>query len=55
MKTPQDLNQTESSVWPFAFVNGQRTEQSQKLLESKHTKTKEVFHSSEYEEALFEM
>ena len=44
----------ESTVaWPFAFVNGQRTEQSQNLLESKHTKTKEVFHSAEYEEALF--
>jgi len=53
MKTLQESNQSKPVAWPFAFVNGERTKESQELLESKHYKTKEVFDTDEYEEALF--
>jgi hypothetical protein len=44
--------QNEPVVWPFAFVNGERTKQSQELLDSKHYKTKDVFSTDDYEEAM---
>lgn len=44
---------TANDSWPFAFVNGERTQASQELLEVKHYKTKEVLNTNEYEEALF--
>jgi hypothetical protein len=46
-QTPSTTN------WPFAFVNGDRTKESQQLLDSKHYKTKEVLDTNDYEEALF--
>lgn len=49
----ENQNQTTANAWPFAFVNGKRTEESQQLIDSKHYNTKEVFDSSEYEEAPF--
>lgn len=42
----------DSKTWPFAFVNGERTQASQELLESKHYKTKDVFSTDDYEEAM---
>lgn len=39
--------------WPFAFVNGERTQASQELLESEPYKTKDVFSTDDYEEATF--
>lgn len=45
-------NQTTTN-WPFAFINGERTKESQELMDSKQYKTKEVFDTNEYEEALF--
>lgn len=45
-------NQQIPTNWPFALVNGERTEESQKLLDQKvHTKTK--VDVSDVEEALF--
>lgn len=46
-------NQAKVITWPFPSVNGNRTEESQQLLDSKHYKTKEVLNTNEYEEALF--
>lgn len=40
-------------VWPFAFLNGERTKESKELIDSKHYKTRDVFDSSEYEESPF--
>lgn len=45
--------QNEAVVWPFAFVNGARTQASQELLDSKQYKTKDVFSTDDYEEAMF--
>lgn len=45
--------QNEVVVWPFAFVNGARTQASQELLDSKQYKTKDVFSTDDYEEAMF--
>lgn len=45
--------QNEPVVWPFAFINGERTKESQELLDAKHYSTKEVLDTNEYEEALF--
>lgn len=53
MKTPQESNQSKPQAWPFAFINGERTQSSQELLDSKHYKTKDVLNTTEYEEALF--
>ena len=53
MKTLQESNQSKPVAWPFAFVNGARTQASQELLDSKHYKTKDVLNTTEYEEALF--
>lgn len=44
--------QNEQLVWPFAFINGERTQASQELLESKQYKTKDVFSTDDYEEAM---
>lgn len=44
--------QNEQVVWPFAFINGERTQASKKLLESKQYKTKDVFSTDDYEEAM---
>lgn len=45
--------QNETTAWPFAFVNGARTQSSQELLESKQYKTKDVFFTDDYEESPF--
>jgi hypothetical protein len=45
--------QNEPSAWPFAFVNGERTQASQELLDSKQYKTKDVFSTDDHEEAPF--
>lgn len=45
--------QNEQTVWPFAFINGERTKESQELLDSKHYKTKDVLCTDDYEEATF--
>jgi hypothetical protein len=45
--------QTTPSVWPFPTINGERTKESQELLDSKHYKTKEVLDTNAYEEAPF--
>lgn len=44
---------TTTDVWPFAFINGERTEQSKELIASKHQLTKEVLDTNDYDEALF--
>jgi hypothetical protein len=53
MKTPQEPNQSKPQAWPFAFINGERTQASQELLDGKNYKTKDVLDTTEYEEALF--
>lgn len=45
--------QATPNVWPFAFINGERTKESQELLDGKHYKTKELLDTNDYEEALF--
>lgn len=40
-------------VWPFPTINGERTQASQELLDSKHYKTKDVLCTDDYEEATF--
>lgn len=40
-------------TWPFPTVNGQRTEESQQLIDSKQYNTNEVLNTDDYEEALF--
>lgn len=46
-------NQNENKViWPFPTINGERTKESQELLDSKHYKTKEVLDTNDYEEAM---
>lgn len=45
--------QNESFTWPFPSVNGERTQASQELLDSKHYKTKEVLDTNDYEDAPF--
>jgi hypothetical protein len=53
MSSPQTHSTTS---WPFAFVNGERTKESQQLLDSKHSKhynTKEVLDTNDYEESPF--
>lgn len=40
-------------TWPFPSVNGERTQESQELLDSKHYTTKEVLDTNDYEESLF--
>jgi hypothetical protein len=48
------LNQQKPVVtWPFPSVNGERTKESQELLDSKHYTTKESLDTDDYEEALF--
>lgn len=41
------------NYWPFPAVNGERTQQSQELLDSKQYNTKDVFSTDDYEEAMF--
>lgn len=53
MSNQKQQNQPKVITWPFPTVNGIRTEESQQLIDSKHYTIKEVFDSSEYEEALF--
>jgi hypothetical protein len=50
MSSPQTPSTTS---WPFAFVNGERTKESQQLLDSKHYNTKEVLDTNDYEESPF--
>lgn len=50
MQTQQNQN---NDVWPFAFINGERTQASQELMDSKQYKTKDVFSTDDYEEATF--
>jgi hypothetical protein len=50
MQTQQKQN---NDVWPFAFVNGERTQASQELMDSKQYNTKDVFCTDDYEEATF--
>jgi hypothetical protein len=50
MQNPQNHSTTN---WPFAFVNGERTKESQELLDSKHSTSKEVFDTNDYEESPF--
>jgi hypothetical protein len=45
--------QNETIVWPFAFVNGARTQASQELMDSKQYNTKDVFSTDDYEESPF--
>lgn len=42
-----------NNAWPFAFVNGERTQASQELMDSKQYNTKDVFSTDDYEEATF--
>jgi len=44
--------QNEPIVWPFPSINGERTQASQELMESKPHKTKDVFSTDDYEEAM---
>lgn len=44
--------QNEPVIWPFAFVNGERTQASQELMDSKQYNTKDVFSTNDYEEAM---
>lgn len=44
--------QNETTAWPFAFINGARTKESQELLDSKQYTTKDVFSIDDYEEAM---
>lgn len=46
-------NENESKTWPFPSVNGERTKESQELIDSKHYKTEEVFNTDDHEEAPF--
>jgi hypothetical protein len=50
MQNPQTPSTTN---WPFAFVNGERTKESQQLLDSKHYTTNEVLDTNDYEESPF--
>lgn len=50
MSNPQNPSTTN---WPFAFINGERTKESQELLDGKHYTTKEVLNTEEYDEAPF--
>lgn len=50
-KEDETIMKLDITNWPFAFINGQRTEESQKLLNTKRfPKQKEDF--SDCEEAL---
>jgi len=51
MQTQQNQNQN-NDVWPFPIVNGARTQSSQELMDSKQYKTKDVFSTDDYEEAM---
>jgi hypothetical protein len=51
MKNQQTPSTTD--VWPFAFVNGERTKESQELMQGKHYSTKEVLDTNDYDEAPF--
>lgn len=42
-----------NDAWPFAFVNGERTQASKELMDSKQYNTKDVFSTDDYEEAMF--
>lgn len=44
---------TTTDVWPFAFINAERTKESQDLLDTKHYNTKEVLDTNDYDEAPF--
>jgi hypothetical protein len=54
MSNQQPLNKDNlPPTWPFPTINGERTKESQELLDSKHYKTKEVLDTDDYEESPF--
>lgn len=52
-QTQQNSKNENKVVWPFPTVNGERTQASQELIESKHCKTKDTLCTDDYEEATF--
>ena len=54
MSNQQQPNKEQlSPIWPFPAINGERTKESQELLDSKHHKTNEVLDTDDYEESPF--
>lgn len=49
----QNQQNPTNDTWPFAFVNGERTQASEELMDSKQYNTKDVFSTDDYEEAMF--
>jgi hypothetical protein len=51
-QTQQNSKNENKVVWPFPTVNGECTQASQELLDSKQYTTKDVFSTDDYEEAM---